>query len=134
MVQPTTRWLTCNGASRCPRTSGGSRYACTSSPSPSRLPCDRGWAGGPQNDRLSELLKGEKWEEPIARPKGRAREDVLLAALEDVMRDARNKHEAEAKKSEQVTRAASPPRRPRASAPNPASAHMLLAGHRRGSR
>ena len=73
-------------------------------------------AGGPQNDRLSELLKGEKWEEPIARPKGRAREDVLLAALEDVMRDARNKHEAEAKKSEQVTRAASPPRRPRASA------------------
>eukprot|EP01045_Picozoa_sp_COSAG04_P008897 COSAG04_NODE_502_length_13354_cov_548.289777_15_plen_89_part_00 len=62
-----------------------------------------------QNDRLSELLKGEKWEEPIARPKGRAREDVLLAALEDVMRDARNQHEAEAKKSEQVTRAASPP-------------------------
>ena len=59
---------------------------------------------------------------------------MLLAALEDVMRDARNKHEAEAKKSEQVTRAASPPRRPRASAPNPASAHMLLAGHRRGSR
>ena len=84
-------------------------------------PCDRGWAGGPQNDRLSELLKGEKWEEPIARPKGRAREDVLLAALEDVMRDARNKHEAEAKKSEQVTRAASPPQ----SLCNPASAHML---------
>ena len=56
---------------------------------------------------------------------------MLLAALEDVMRDARNKHEAEAKKSEQVTRAASPPQ---SLCSNPASAHMLLAGHRRGSR
>ena len=55
---------------------------------------------------------------------------MLLAALEDVMRDARNKHEAEAKKSEQVTRAASPPQslwsQPRV------SSHA--GWHRRGSR
>lgn len=43
-----------------------------------------------------------KWEEPISRPKGRAREDVLIAALEDVLRETRNKTEADRKASEQV--------------------------------
>ena len=60
-----------------------------------------------QNDRLSEVLKTMKWEEPISRPKGRAREDVLIAALEDVLRATRNKTEADRKASEQV-RAAIP--------------------------
>ena len=55
-----------------------------------------------QNDRLSEVLKTMKWEEPISRPKGRAREDVLIAALEDVLRESRNKTEADRKASEQV--------------------------------
>ena len=55
-----------------------------------------------QNDRLSEVLKTMKWEEPISRPKGRAREDVLIAALEDVLRETRNKTEADRKASEQV--------------------------------
>jgi hypothetical protein len=55
-----------------------------------------------QNDRLSEVLKTMKWEEPISRPKGRAREDVLIAALEDVLRATRNKTEADRKASEQV--------------------------------
>lgn len=47
-----------------------------------------------------------KWAEPISRPKGRAREDVLIAALEDVLRETRNKTEADRKASEQVGRAA----------------------------
>lgn len=55
-----------------------------------------------QNDQLSEVLKTMKWEEPISRPKGRAREDVLIAALEDVLRESRNKTEADRKASEQV--------------------------------
>ena len=43
-----------------------------------------------------------RWEEPISRPKGRAREDVLIAALEDVLRETCTKNETDRKASEQA--------------------------------
>ena len=52
--------------------------------------------------RLRDVLKSLKWVEPMARPKGRAYEDVLISAVEDELRKLKAGFDEESRKGERT--------------------------------